>query len=61
MKAQTPRIVSFGDLIMAVFDRVVQLSADPREFSPPATLTISQMPKHALRTMSSLSRLTSES
>ena len=49
MTIQIPKTVSLGDLILTVFDKAAQYSADPREVSRLATQTISHMLWHAPR------------
>jgi hypothetical protein len=42
-RAQIPKTVALGELILAVFDKAAEYSADPREVSRLATQTISHM------------------
>ena len=43
MSTQIPKTVALGELILAVFDKAAEYSADPREVSRLATKTISHM------------------
>jgi hypothetical protein len=47
MRTQIPKTVPLGDLILTVFDKAAQYSADPREVARLATQTISHMLWHA--------------
>jgi len=47
MRTQIPQTVSLGELILTVFDKAAQYSADPREVARLATQTISHMLWHA--------------
>jgi len=49
MTIQIPKTVPLGELILTVFDKAAQYSADPREVSRLATQTISHMLWHAPR------------
>jgi hypothetical protein len=49
MRAQIPKTVSLGELILAVFDTAAKYSADPREVSRLAMQTISHMLRQAPR------------
>jgi len=46
MRTQIPKTVPLGELILTVFDKAAQYSADPREVSRLATQTISHMLCH---------------
>jgi hypothetical protein len=43
MRTQTTKTVPLGDLVVTVFDKAAQYSADPQEVSRLATHTISRM------------------
>ena len=43
MKTKVPKIVPLGELVLAVFDKAGQYSADPREVSRLAARTVSHM------------------
>jgi hypothetical protein len=43
MKTQIPNTVALGELILTVFDKAAEFSADPREVSRLATQTIAHM------------------
>ena len=43
MKPQIPKTVALGELILTVFDKAAEFSADPREISRLATQTIAHM------------------
>jgi hypothetical protein len=43
MKTQTPKTVALGELILTVFEKAEEYSADPREVSRLATQTIAHM------------------
>lgn len=43
MKTQIPKTVALGELILTVFDKAGEYSADPREISRLATQTIAHM------------------
>ena len=49
MTNATPRTVPLGELVLTVFDKAAQYSADPREVSLLATQTISHMLWHTPR------------
>jgi hypothetical protein len=49
MRTQIPKTVPLGELILTVFDKAAQYSADPREISRLATQAISHMLWHAPR------------
>jgi len=49
MKTKIPKTVALGELILAVFDKAAEYSADPREVSRLATQTISHMLWHSPR------------
>jgi hypothetical protein len=57
MKSKSPKTVALGELILAVFDKAAEYSADPREISRLATQTISHMLWHSPRLKTSLPRL----
>jgi hypothetical protein len=57
MKKHIRKTVPLGELILAVFDKAAQYSADPREISRLATQTVSQMLWHAHQVTSSQSLL----
>ena len=40
MKTQIPKTVSLGELILTVFDKAAEYSADPREVSRLAAQTV---------------------
>ena len=43
MKIQTPKTVALGELILAVYDKAAEYSADPQEVSRLATQTLSHI------------------
>ena len=43
MKIQSPKTVALGELILAVYDKAAEYSADPQEVSRLATQTLSHM------------------
>ena len=49
MRTQIPKTVPLGELILTVFDKAAQYSADPREVSRLAAQTISHMLWHTPR------------
>jgi hypothetical protein len=53
MRTQASKTVALGELILTVFDKAAQYSADPREVSRLATQTISHMLWHTPRLKSS--------
>jgi hypothetical protein len=61
MKTQIRKTVPLGELILAVFEKAAQYSADPREVSRLATQTVSHMLWHAQQVTSSQSLLHSVS
>jgi hypothetical protein len=61
MKTQIRKTVSLGELILAVFDKAAQYSADPLEVSRLATQTVAYMLWHTQRLANSTSPLGSNS
>ena len=53
MRTQIPKTVPLGELILTVFDKAAEYSADPREVSRLAAQTVSHMLWHARRLKSS--------
>ncbi|HEY5281857.1 MAG TPA: hypothetical protein VIM14_03615 [Polyangia bacterium] len=49
MKTNIPKTVALGELILAVFDKAAEYSADPQEVSRLATQAISHMLWHSPR------------
>ncbi len=49
MRTQIPKTVPLGELILTVFDKAAQYSADPQEISRLATQTVSHMLWHTPR------------
>ena len=43
MKIQSPKTVALGELILAVYDKAAEYSADPKEVSRLAAQTLSHM------------------
>jgi hypothetical protein len=52
MRTQITKTVPLGDLVLTVFDKAAQYSADPQEVSRLATQTISHMLWHMPRSNS---------
>ena len=61
METQVPKTVALGELILAVFDKAAQYSADPREVSRLATQAVSHMLRQAPRLTSPRCPLSSDS
>jgi hypothetical protein len=53
MKTQNRKSAPLGELVLAVFDKAAQYSADPREISRLATQAVSHMLRHAPKLTSS--------
>jgi hypothetical protein len=61
MTIAIPKTVPLGELILTVFDKAAQYSADPREVSRLATQTISHMLWHIPRSKTSLPTASTDS
>jgi len=61
MRTRIPKTVALGELILAVFDKAAEYSADPQEVSHLATQTLSHMLWRPLHLKTSRLRLSTVS